>query len=69
LDKGLITLHCKKRAYHEMLHRILDLDGFFGIARMMKSRRMRLSLHVACMGEIRNACKILVRKSEGKRPL
>jgi hypothetical protein len=24
--------------------------------------------HVACMGEMRNAYKILVRKSEGKRP-
>jgi hypothetical protein len=25
--------------------------------------------HVAFMGEIRNACNILVRKAEGKRPL
>jgi hypothetical protein len=25
--------------------------------------------HVSCMGEMRNACKILVRKPEGKRPL
>jgi len=33
-----------------------------------KSRRMRWAGHAACMGEIRNAYKILVGKSEGKRP-
>jgi hypothetical protein len=36
---------------------------------MMKSRRMRWVEHVACMEEIRNVYKILVRKPEGKRPL
>jgi hypothetical protein len=34
----------------------------------MKSR-MRLAGHVACMGEMRNAQKVRVRKSEGKTPL
>jgi hypothetical protein len=34
----------------------------------MKSRRMRWGGHVACMGEMRNAYKILVGKSEQKRP-
>jgi len=29
---------------------------------------MRWVGHVACMGEVRNSYKILVRKSEGKRP-
>jgi hypothetical protein len=36
---------------------------------MTKSRKMRWTGHVACMGENRNAFKILVGKSEGKRPL
>jgi hypothetical protein len=31
--------------------------------------RMRLTEHAACIGEMRNACKILVEKPEGKRPL
>jgi hypothetical protein len=36
---------------------------------MIKSRRMRWVDHVAGMGKMRNAYKILVRKPEGKRPL
>jgi hypothetical protein len=36
---------------------------------MIKSRRMRWAGHVARMGEKRNACRILVGKPEGKRPL
>jgi hypothetical protein len=36
---------------------------------MIKSRRMGWAGHVARMGEKRNACRILVRKPEGKRPL
>jgi hypothetical protein len=39
------------------------------IIRMIKSRRMRLSGHVAQTGEKRNAYRILVGKSEGKRQL
>jgi hypothetical protein len=39
------------------------------IIRVIKSRRMRWVGHVAHMGEMRNAYKILVGKSEGKRPL
>jgi hypothetical protein len=37
--------------------------------RMIKSRRMRCAGHVACMGEKRNAYRILVGKPEGRRPL
>jgi hypothetical protein len=33
--------------------------------RVIKSRRMRWLGHVACLGEIRKAYKILVRKTEG----
>jgi hypothetical protein len=36
---------------------------------VIKPRSMRWVAHVACMGEMRNAYKILVRKPEGKRPL
>jgi hypothetical protein len=36
---------------------------------MIKSRRMRLVGHVAHMGKITNAYKILVGKPEGKRLL
>jgi hypothetical protein len=35
----------------------------------MKSRRMRWAGYVACMGEVRNVCRVLMGKPEGKRPL
>jgi hypothetical protein len=38
------------------------------IIRMIKSRRMRRTGHIARMGETRNAYRILVGKAEGKRP-
>jgi hypothetical protein len=36
---------------------------------MIKTRRMRWAGHVKRMGEKMNACRILVGKSEGKRPM
>jgi hypothetical protein len=39
------------------------------IIRLIKSRRMIWAGHVARMGENRNAYRILMVKSEGKRPL
>jgi hypothetical protein len=36
--------------------------------RMMKPRRIRWVGHVACLGEVRNAYKGLVGRTEGKRP-
>jgi hypothetical protein len=39
------------------------------IIRIIKSRRMRWTKHVARMGEKRSVCRLLVRKPEGKRPL
>jgi hypothetical protein len=36
---------------------------------MIKSRRMRWAGHIARMGEMRNAYRILVGKQEGRRPL
>jgi hypothetical protein len=35
----------------------------------MKSRRMKWTGYIACMGKMRNAYKILVGKPEGKRLL
>jgi hypothetical protein len=49
-----------------------ELCNFYSspsIIRLMKSRRMRWSGHVARMGEKRNAYRLLVRKPEGKRPI
>jgi hypothetical protein len=40
-----------------------------GIIRQVKSRRMRWAGHVARMGEERKVYRVLVEKSEGKRPL
>jgi hypothetical protein len=37
--------------------------------RIVKSRRMRWTGHVACMGAKRSACRIWVIKPEGNRPL
>jgi hypothetical protein len=39
------------------------------IIRLIKSRRMRWTGHVARMGEKRNAYRLLVGKAERKRPL
>jgi hypothetical protein len=39
------------------------------IIRQIKSRRMRWAGHVARMGEGRNVYRVLVGKTEGKRPL
>jgi hypothetical protein len=39
------------------------------IIRTIKSRRMSWAGHVARMGKKTNACRILVRKPERKRPL
>jgi len=39
------------------------------IIMVIKLRRMRLAGHVACMGEVRNACNILVGRPEEKKSL
>ena len=35
----------------------------------LKKKNKRWLVHVACMGERRGVCRVLVGKSEGKRPL
>jgi hypothetical protein len=55
-----------RKLHNEELHNLyLSPD----IIRQVKSRRMRWAGHVARMGEERKAYKVLVGKSEGKRPL
>jgi hypothetical protein len=55
------------RKLHNMeLH---DLYSSPSIIRIIKSRRMRWTVHVARMGEKRNAYRLLMAKPEGKRPL
>jgi len=46
-----------------------DLYSSPNIVRVIKSRRMRCSGHVACMGETRGVYRVLVRKPEVKRLL
>jgi hypothetical protein len=55
-----------RKLHHEELHKLYSSPS---IIRMIKSRRMRSAAHVARMGEKRNACRILVGKPGGKRPL
>ena len=46
-----------------------DLYSSSDIVRVIKSRRMRWTVHVVCMGERRGVCRCLVGKPEGKSPL
>jgi hypothetical protein len=53
-----------RKPHIEELHKLYASPS---IIRMIQSRRMRWEGHVARMGE--NACRILVGKPKGKRPL
>jgi hypothetical protein len=55
-----------RKLHNEELHNLYPSPS---IIRTIKSRRMRWAVHVARMGEKRNAYRILVAKPEGKRPL
>jgi hypothetical protein len=54
-----------RKLHNEGLHNLY----FSPIIIRMKSRRMRSAGHVARKGEKRNACRILVGKTDGKRPV
>jgi hypothetical protein len=55
-----------KELHNEELN---DLYSSPNIVRVIKSRRMRWARHAARMGEERGVYRVLVRKTEGKRPL
>jgi hypothetical protein len=55
-----------RRLHKEELN---DLYSSPTIIRVIKSRRMRWAEHVAHMGKGRGACRILVGRPEGRRPL
>jgi hypothetical protein len=46
-----------------------SLHSSSNIVRVIKARRLRWVGHVARMGEGRGVCRVLVGRSEGKRPL
>jgi hypothetical protein len=49
--------------------KLRDLYSSPSIIRIIKSRRMRWTVHVARMGEKMNAYRLLVGNPEGRRPL
>jgi hypothetical protein len=55
-----------RRLHNEELN---DLYSSPNIIRVIKSRRMRWTGHIARMGEGRGAYRILVGRPEGRRPL
>jgi hypothetical protein len=55
-----------RKLHNEELHGLYSSPS---IVRVIKARRMRWVGHVACMGEVRGAYKILVGRPEGRRPL
>jgi hypothetical protein len=55
-----------RKLYNEELH---DLYSLPSIIRIMKARRMRWAGHVTRMRKKRNACRLLVGKPEGRRPV
>jgi hypothetical protein len=55
-----------RKLHNEELHNLYSSPN---IIRMIKSRKMRWAEHVTRMGETRNAYRLLVGNSEGKRSL
>jgi hypothetical protein len=55
-----------RKLHNKELHNLYSSPS---IIRIIKWRRMRWAGHVARMGEKRNMYRLLVGKSEGKRPL
>jgi hypothetical protein len=64
-EEGEMTGEWKKLLNEDLY----DLYSSPSIIRIIKSRRMRWTRHVARVGENRNAYRLLVGKPEGKRPV
>jgi hypothetical protein len=56
------TMEGWRKLHNEKLH---NLCSWSNIIRMIKSRRMKWTGHIACMGEKRNACRAFVGKRKG----
>jgi len=57
----------ERRRLHDV--ELNDLYPSPNIVRVIKSRRMRWAVHVACIGEERGVYRVLLGKPEGRRPL
>jgi hypothetical protein len=59
-----------RKQYNEERKLLIMYELYFtsNIVRVIKSRRMRWTVHVARLGERRDVFRFLVRKPEGKRP-
>jgi len=58
-----------RRDWRKLQNELNDLYSSPNIFRVIKSRRMRLTAHVARMGERRGLYRAVVGKPEGTRPL
>ena len=64
-----LSIDLFKLAIHVSGDKLAHLQEHFLTVYTVKSRRMRWAGHVARMGEERGVYRVLVGKSEGKRPL
>jgi hypothetical protein len=67
LGAVLTTPHRKNVSCYEPFKK--DVYSSPNLVRVIKSRRMRWAEHVACMRERKGVYRVLVGKTEGKRPL
>jgi hypothetical protein len=65
-NPGVMNSRRLEKQNKEELHNLYPSPN---IIRMMKSSRLRWSGHVERIGEKRDACRVLMEKSEGKRPV
>jgi hypothetical protein len=68
---SFMHITCQNSGEWRKLHNeeLNDLHSTPNIVRVIKSKRMRWTGHVASMEERRGVYRILVRKTEGKEPL
>jgi len=55
--------------WRKLHHEVHNLYFSTNMTRLIKSRRIRSTVHVTRIREMRNAYNILIGKPEGKRPL